>query len=107
MMTHDNAHGSLLTKNTHQVWEHSLSYPAGEEESIPLFENARAILGARLSYQVETGDWALDGTPLPIAHIVDLANKVQTRRGKKVFLSYPRVATRYDYGLCGMVITQP
>jgi hypothetical protein len=106
MITHDHVHGSLLTKNTPQVWENSLSYPSGEEESIPLFQKARAILGPRLSYQVETGDWTLDGAPLPIAHVIDLANQIQTRRGKKKLLSYPRVATRYDYGLCAMVLTQ-
>jgi hypothetical protein len=95
---------SFFTKRFSQNGESSVCLSSGEEESIPLFQKARAVLGARLSYHIDTGLWAVDGKPLPIVDVIDLANSLQTRRGNKKLLSYPRVATRYDYGLCGMMI---
>ena len=97
---------SFSIKAVSQNLEGSSSLPCGEEETIPLFQKARAVLGARLSYHVDTGAWAVDGNPLPIVDVIDLANTLQTKRGNKKLLSYPRVATRYDYGLCGMMITR-
>jgi hypothetical protein len=91
-------------KAVSQNLEGSSCLPSGEEDAIPLFQKARAVLGARLSYHVDTGAWAVDGKPLPIVDVIDLANSLQTKRGNKKLLSYPRVATRYDYGLCGMMI---
>lgn len=82
----------------------SASVPPGEEEGVPLFQKARAILGARLSYHVDTGVWAVDGHPLPIADVIALANTLQIKQGKQKLLAYPRVATRYDYGLSGMLL---
>ncbi len=96
---------SFSIKAISQDLEGSSCLPCGEEETIPLFQKARAVLGARLSYHIDTGAWAVDGKPLPIVDVIDLANTLQTKRGNKKLLSYPRVATRYDYGLCGMMIT--
>jgi hypothetical protein len=95
---------SFSIKALSQDLEGSSCLPCGEEETIPLFQKARAVLGARLSYHIDTGAWAVDGKPLPIVDVIDLANTLQTKRGNKKLLSYPRVATRYDYGLCGMMI---
>jgi hypothetical protein len=84
--------------------ESSSCLPCGEEEGVPLFQKARAVLGGRLAYHVDTGAWAVDGKPMPIGDVIALANTLQTKRGKKTLLSYPRVAARYDYGLSGMLI---
>jgi hypothetical protein len=95
---------SFSTKRFSQNGESSACLSSGEEESIPLFQKARAVLGGRLSYHIDTGLWAVDGKPLPIAEVIHLANTVQSKRGQKKLLSYPRVAARHDYGLCGMVM---
>lgn len=98
---------SFSIKALPQNTEGSTCLPCGEEETIPLFQKARAVLGSRLSYHVDTGAWAVDGKPLPIMDVIHLANTLQTKRGQqKKLLPYPRVAARYDYGLCGMVMTQ-
>ncbi|MFM7622996.1 MAG: hypothetical protein ACKO57_08510 [Alphaproteobacteria bacterium] len=91
---------SIKALSQNQVCEDVYS----EEDAIPLFQKARSVLGPRLSYHLDTGAWAVDGKPMPIADVVDLANTLQSKRGKNKLLSYPRVSSRYDYGLCGMMM---
>lgn len=97
---------SSFPKDPTHPQEVSASASSGEEEAVPLFQKARAILGPRLSYHLDTGVWAVDGNPLPIADVIDLANTLQIKQGKQKLLAYPRVASRYDYGLSGMLLGQ-